>query len=304
MQLSVDLALKDALVGLFKDKQLLLIAVINALILSAFSYYIISSALHPLLSSLASTPANAGAQLGSIVGWFISVLAIEIVVWLVSLFFVVAIMAKAYNGAKMGIMDALGYAARRYLGALAVAILLALIATVPYIIVILSAIASPILFLFLFVIYAVGIIYLSISLCVALPFSVLGRKGPVASLTSSLAVVRGNWWRIFAIFFVIGIIYYIIVLILEVPMLIEIFSPVTSVVHTAGAGGAVNGTTLSSQIFSGEEKAFSSPLFVVASFVGTLLYAWFIIALASIYRQFQGPQPKMQKGRKNVPAPA
>ena len=299
MQLSVDLTLKDAFVGLFRDKQLLLIAIINALILCAVSYYIVSSTLHPLLSSLASTPANAGTQLGSIVGWLVSVLAVEVVVWMVSLFFVVSIMTKAYNGTKIGIMDAFGYAARRYLGALAVAILLALVAAVPYIIVILSAIASPILFLFLFAIYAVGIIYLSIALSVALPFSVLGRKGPIASLASSLAVVKGNWWRIFAIFFVIGIIYYIIVLILEVPMLLEIFSPVASVAHSAGAGSAVNGTVLRAQIFSSEERAFASPLLVVASFVGALLYAWFIIALASIYRQLQGPQPKAQKGKKS-----
>lgn len=287
MGIDIGKAIKDAIFAMVNDTNLFIIVLIQAFLVSVISYFIVNS----LFGNIAAMASNPGHLLSS----FLSLAPVLIVVWiitlLISLLFDIAIVSKAYYGKKMSIRGAFENAVSRFLPTFALLILLGLIFGVPYIIIELLAIAvSPIFFIF-FLIYAILAVYVAGYVAIALPFAVVGKKGPVDSLRMSWNAIKGNWWHVFLAFLILFIIYYVIVLIVEIPIFIQIFSPVIATMHNYSAAynsvnaSQINSSAMTTSILKSEASAFRSPYSYVASAITEIISAWLIILSVMIYMQ-------------------
>lgn len=275
---------------MIRDKQLFLIALTQEIILAAIAYFMLSIVFGNLLSLFSSTQAvssNPNLFLGAFVSSFVSILGLEVIILLISVFFAIAILTKAYYGTQMSIGQAFSNAIKRYLHSLVLVFILFLVFFVSYLFIFVLGFFSPIFFV-LFLPYLVIAPYAGIMLSLALPFLVIGKKGIIDLLKMSWSTVKGNWWQIFFTLLIIAIVYYIIILLLEIPLLFQIFSSVFSSFPTS-----VNSTTSQPNmkvIMTDEFNAFNSPLFFIIEAVTTILDAWFIIAIALIYKGMIAPQ--------------
>jgi hypothetical protein len=103
-------------------------------------------------------------------------------------------------------------------------------------------------------------LYLLIALWMAVPLLVLESTGPIDAMKSSLRLMRGNWWRAFAIFLVTIAIYFVFILlgIVFAAMVVQL---------ERGADLAV--VTATSTVFVISLGAFSAP-FIAAVMLATL----------------------------------
>ncbi|MDE1768605.1 MAG: hypothetical protein KGH62_04520, partial [Candidatus Micrarchaeota archaeon] len=273
---------------LWDDKQLLLISFIGAVIVALLLYFVFAGIFENLVSSIntmASSP-NPSLYKAGFYWSLILLLGFEGTVLLIYLFFATAILNKAYYGAKMDISRAFSAAASRYIPALFLFILIGLSYVVSYLIIIFLLRVS-LIFLLLLLVYIIAAIYLPIMISMAFPFVVLGKKGAIDSLQMSWSAVTGNWWRIFLTFLAIGIVYYIIILIFEMPLYAQVFASSFAAMNATNSSAA--GSQLSSML-QGEFTSFTSPLFLVVSLVSFTLNAWYVIALALIYKSLSSPK--------------
>ncbi|MDE1860690.1 MAG: hypothetical protein KGH72_03140 [Candidatus Micrarchaeota archaeon] len=295
---------KRTILSMYEDKQLFMIVLIQAIIISVASYLLVPGIFGTLSSALAnfeSGSASPGSFIQTIIGWVIYIIGIWIVIFLIEMFFVVATLAKAYYGRSRGIADALRIAAGRYLYALADYILIFLAFGVGYAAIFLLGIFVHVLFI-LFIPYVILAVYASIMISLTIPFAVVGRKGPIDSLRMSWAAVKGNWLHVFLAFLVVGIVYYIIVGIIEAPVVLQIFAFDFSAAHNMTAVHNVSALNSSSRaalqmnltgsIINNELHEVQSPFSIVVSLVSNILSAWFTIAAALIYKDMVVPKAK------------
>jgi hypothetical protein len=95
-------------------------------------------------------------------------------------------------------------------------------------------------------------LYLLVALWMALPLLILEGSGPIAAMQSSLRLVRGNWWRAFAMLLVMIAIYFVFIV-------LGIFIVAMAVQLERGADIAV--VTATSTVFAISLGAFIGPLF-------------------------------------------
>jgi membrane-anchored glycerophosphoryl diester phosphodiesterase (GDPDase) len=169
----------DSFSTLVNNRTVLAIAVIAA-VLNAFFYFLINPA--------AITVASAS---------LVSILIIVIVWLLVDVFLSGAAIAAVSSKVDLG--AAFSKSASRYLALLGTSILTGIIVILGFIALIIPG------------------IYLAIRLAVATPSVIIEGKAPVDAVKRSWAITKGNWWPIFGVIFVIGIVVEIVQLIFGIP---------------------------------------------------------------------------------------
>ncbi|HSY07840.1 MAG TPA: hypothetical protein VK820_04815 [Steroidobacteraceae bacterium] len=95
-------------------------------------------------------------------------------------------------------------------------------------------------------------LYLLVALWMTVPLVILGGGGPIAAMKSSLRLVRGHWWRAFAMLLVMFAMYFVFTVlgIIIVAMVVQL---------ERGADIAV--VTATSTVFAISLAAFIAPLF-------------------------------------------
>lgn len=282
---------KDSVLLLFKDRILLLFAVIFAAINAAIAYLSVDSVFSDLSSVLTSSATGALGALPVIIGVLERVIVVDIIAGLLSLFFILVIMTRAFYGQKKHASQVLVHATGRYLYALALVILVAVAVSVPFVILVaLAVLAAPLIVLLL--LYMIGLAYVLVRISVAFPFVVSGN-GPVSSLKMSWDATKGNWWYVFLSYLLVAIALWIVVAIFEVPWIFGVIGSSVASVHAAGSN--VTKAQSTALVLNAEQKAYSSPYFFVITFVSSLLNFWFAILPVMVYMQLVGNAAKSSR---------
>lgn len=290
MGIKVVDAVKESIKRLFTDKGILAIAVVESAMLLIISLMYSSGPISNITGSL-STPSP---DMGLVVSGIIQLVILSLATLLIQAFFTFAILAKSFYGSKMGINGALNAAINRYPSGILAAIIIGLALLVPYLVVILLTAISPILFL-LVVPYIAYAAYVAIMLSIALPYAVIAKKGAVDSLRSSWRAVKGNWWSVFAAYLFLGILYFVVTTLIQIPVFAQMAPAYISVfsngTHTAAQSQALTNAAT---------KAANSPVGIVTGFIAQVLGAWLVILFALVYAQLSGykeqhAQPAQQR---------
>ena len=302
MPVNIGDIIKNTLYAMYDDRQLFIMVLIQAIILSIISYALIvttfGATLLLLANPLNSIITNPTGFLNTIAQILWDMGVIEVVSFLLQIFFVNAIIVKAYYGKRMGIGEAYRVALSRYLYALADYVLVGLGYGLSYLAIILLLLASPLFFIF-YIPYFLLAIYAALMISLTIPYATVGKKGPIESLKMSWDSVKGNWWGIFLSLLVISIIYYLITLVASVPLIVQISTSIFTSVLAKTNGATLNASAqsaltanLTKTIVSSEVSAFESPWFFLASVITIIIYSWFPIALTLIYKSLATVQRK------------
>ncbi len=272
----------DSILLLFKDSTLLVLAIIFAIITSAIAYIsatTVLSSISSIQSSLAasSAPHRVVLIILDIVG---KVFTIDLLAGLLSLFFMLTIMTRAFYGRKKGASQSMSRALGRYIYALALLILIGIGISIPAAVLAVLSAVVPFLAI-LFILYFIGVAYVAIRISVSMPLVVSG-KGPIDSLRLSWDATQGSWWYIFLSYLIVAIILWVIVGIIEIPWISGIIA--SSIAAHAAVGASANATATSA-VLQAEHSAYSSPYVIVVSLVSAFLNFWLTILPVVIYKQ-------------------
>tara|TARA_R110000850_G_scaffold277086_1_gene422294 strand:+ start:17693 stop:18562 length:870 start_codon:yes stop_codon:yes gene_type:complete len=114
-------------------------------------------------------------------------------------------------------------------------------------------------------------VYLGVCLALSAPILVFERKDVIASIGDSFKLIKDEWWITFATFIVIYILYYVIMLIFQIPQLFYIF---------------FKGFTMSEEISANPFEIidwFSITLEVIAMIAQYTMFTLLIISIAMVY---------------------
>jgi len=272
-RLPIDSVIGDTLLLPFRDIGLLQIAIMNAVVVSVIAFAIVHYTLIKTVAALHS--------LSGILGIVALLSVLVIFELLVELFFNAAIVLRTYYGTKITVGQAFGRALGIYLNVVATAIVIVIMFAAPLaVIFILGAIST--LFLILLIPYAIGAIYMLLLITLAIPFTVIGRNGPVESVRKSFENVKGNWWGVFACLLVVSIVFYVFQFVTQSPFLIQQLSSLNYTNQNVSAASQANVTA---NLLNRDVSMYSSPLFLVGLMILTVIYSWFIIMPVLIYKQ-------------------
>lgn len=202
---------KDSYSTLFRNRTVLAYVVIIA---------IVSSILVGSITSLTGvSPGVASASsLAAAYSNIALLAAVAVISFLVSVFLAGAVLTAAQAGWKGGLADAARNSLSRYLSVLGADLLGAVIIAVPFVafylfglLVVLSSVSlvSLIPFAFGILLILIGVILLAlfgVRFSISMVGAINGNMRAVQSVKHSWHVTKGNYWRILAVFLVIGII--------------------------------------------------------------------------------------------------
>lgn len=114
-------------------------------------------------------------------------------------------------------------------------------------------------------------IYLGIVLATSFSILMFERKAPTDAISASFNLIKGEWWITFATLLVMGILYYLILIIFQIPQYIYFF---------------IQGLTMSQEIGSDPTQMFDW-VYVALSSIGViaqyLLQTFLVISTAFVY---------------------
>ncbi|MEM3839368.1 MAG: hypothetical protein QXF01_02200 [Candidatus Micrarchaeaceae archaeon] len=302
--MDIGKVLEKTLLAFYRDKQLFAIALIQAVILTIFSYLIANYIIIGMTALLIQVKSGNAGVAASAAWYLISFIAFIVVLVLVELLFYCAILAKVFYGKRIGIVKAFSNGINRYLSALALIAFVVLVYFVALLAIILLSEVSAIL-LILLIPFAIYAIYSLVKISMALPFTVLGKYGPIESLKRSWNAATHNWWGIFFTLLVIATIVYIIEDVISIPIVLQTLAGHKTLPNQASALNATNVTTNSTKqnialsnalntigILS---SAVGSSLFLAITFISYIIRLWLIIALGFIYIELAPNKAAMNK---------